>query len=263
MTETFPTSHRLYIDGLRAIAVVPVLFFHTKISAFSGGYVGVDIFFVISGFLITNILVSDIDKRRFSILRFYERRVRRIIPALLLIVIVCTLISLFIFLPSDLMSFAQSVVATIFFVSNIWFWRRTEGYFAPDAVSEPLLHTWSLAVEEQFYIFFPALLYFLRNKPRKSLIQVLAAILIVSFAMSVWGAAYKPRAAFYLTPPRICELLLGSLVAVNALPAVSGRIVRELLAVFGLSAILVAIFGFSETTVFPGTPRFCLAVGPL
>ena len=147
-------NYRREIDGLRAVAVLPVILFHAGFNVFSGGYVGVDVFFVISGYLITTILINELEEERFSIARFYERRARRILPALFVVMLACLPFAYMWMLPSQLKDFAQSLVAVVFFGSNILFWRES-GYFAADAEIKPLLHTWSLVVEEQYYIVFP------------------------------------------------------------------------------------------------------------
>ena len=150
-------KYRPEIDGLRALAVVPVILFHTESKLFSGGFLGVDVFFVISGYLITTILIEDIDKKRFSLLKFYERRARRILPALFFIIIISTLFAVVFMSTYDFLSFKNSALATLFFISNIYFWLNT-GYFDPSSEETPLLHTWSLAVEEQYYLLFPIFL---------------------------------------------------------------------------------------------------------
>ena len=147
-------KYRPEIDGLRALAVVPVILFHAGFDIFSGGFIGVDIFFVISGYLITTILLEDIEEGRFSLVNFYERRARRIIPALFFVVIVCIPFAWMWMLPSQMKDFSQSLVAVSLFASNILFWQESE-YFTAFEQEKPLLHTWSLAVEEQYYILFP------------------------------------------------------------------------------------------------------------
>ena len=151
-------KYRSEIDGLRALAVVPVILFHAKFQLFSGGYVGVDIFFVISGYLITTILINEIENKTFSIVNFYERRARRILPALFLVLMISIFFAWIWMLPSQMKDFSQSVSAISLFVSNILFWKET-GYF-DTAGEKPLLHTWSLAVEEQYYLLFPIFLIF-------------------------------------------------------------------------------------------------------
>lgn len=147
-------KYRPEIDGLRAIAVLPVIFFHAGLDAFAGGYVGVDIFFVISGFLITTIICSELNKKSFSILSFYERRARRILPALFLVLTVTSVAAVIFMLPYELKSYGEVLLGTIFFASNMVLWKQS-GYFAGDAEMNPLLHTWSLGIEEQYYLFFP------------------------------------------------------------------------------------------------------------
>ena len=153
----FSESYRPEIDGLRALAVIPVIFFHAGFEAFGGGFVGVDVFFVISGYLITSIISSDIDQGNFSFLKFYERRARRILPALFAVMFFCIPFSYLFMLPSQLKDFSQSLIAVVFFASNVLFFRES-GYFGAVAEEKPLLHTWSLSVEEQFYVVFPLLL---------------------------------------------------------------------------------------------------------
>ena len=149
--------YRKEIDGLRALAVIPVIFFHAGFNAFSGGFVGVDIFFVISGYLISSIIIEEQSKGTFSILTFYERRARRILPALFFVILCCLPFAWFFLVPTDLKDFGQSLVAVSLFLSNFLFWIETD-YFSTAAEFKPLLHTWSLAIEEQFYLFFPIFL---------------------------------------------------------------------------------------------------------
>ncbi|RZO26564.1 MAG: acyltransferase, partial [SAR86 cluster bacterium] len=149
-------NYRPEIDGLRAMAILPVVFFHLGWPLFNGGYIGVDIFFVISGYLISTLIIKEIDSKKFSLLKFYERRIRRIFPALFLVTVVTMLIGWFLMLPSDFKALSQSVFSVSIFSSNIFFWL-TNPYFSPPADLQPLLHTWSLSVEEQFYLLYPAL----------------------------------------------------------------------------------------------------------
>ena len=158
-------QYRPEIDGLRAIAVLPVILYHAKVAGFSGGYVGVDIFFVISGYLITSLIAKDIELGTFSFTAFYERRMRRIFPALFAVAVACVVTAAIMFTPEDFTDFGKSLMAMSVFVSNIFFWKTAgfDGYFDKDVVSQPLLHTWSLAIEEQFYIFFPVTLILLNR----------------------------------------------------------------------------------------------------
>ena len=164
--------YRREIDGLRALAVVPVIAFHAGIGWFSGGFVGVDVFFVISGYLITSIILAEQAKGQFSLVRFYERRARRILPALLLVVAVCIPVAWVLLLPNDYFDFSESLVAVAAFASNILFNLRS-GYFEADAELKPLLHTWSLGVEEQFYLLFPLLLMGLARLGFRAMVAVL------------------------------------------------------------------------------------------
>jgi peptidoglycan/LPS O-acetylase OafA/YrhL len=177
--------HRADIDGLRAIAVVAVVLFHAGVSQVSGGFVGVDIFFVISGYLITSLLLGEIAEGRFSLAGFYERRIRRIFPALFAVLAFCMAVATILFLPRELQNFDQSLLATTFFVSNIYFYSTT-GYFAAQPDSLPLLHTWSLSIEEQFYIVFPLLLSLAIGFGRRVWVWLIAALFLLSLAASIW-----------------------------------------------------------------------------
>jgi peptidoglycan/LPS O-acetylase OafA/YrhL len=192
-------KYRSEIDGLRAIAVIPVILFHAGIEIFSGGFVGVDVFFVISGYLITAILIKDIDEGKFSLINFYERRARRILPALFCVVVCCIPFAWHLLLPGDLKDFSESLVAVATFSSNILFWYES-GYFESASELKPLLHTWSLAVEEQFYILFPLLLMAVWRFGKRAIIWMLVAVFVISLAMAQWGAYNAPSATFYMLP---------------------------------------------------------------
>ncbi|MCY4180366.1 MAG: acyltransferase, partial [Litoreibacter sp.] len=192
---------------MRAIAVLAVIFFHAQFDFFSGGFVGVDIFFVISGFLITSIIAGQLEQGRFSLLTFYQRRVRRIFPALFFVILCCLPFAWFWLMPQDLVDFAKSVGSVIAFVSNFWFWDQS-GYFDTVAELKPLLHTWSLAVEEQFYLFVPLLFMLLFSRRRTVLVLVVVALAVSSFALSIWGVRHAQSATFYLLPGRAWELLV-------------------------------------------------------
>jgi peptidoglycan/LPS O-acetylase OafA/YrhL len=257
-------TYRADVDGLRALAVLPVVFFHAGVPPFSGGFVGVDIFFVISGFLITSIIAQEIQQGTFTITKFYNRRIRRIFPALFFIVAICWLVGLVIFFPEDLLRFSWSAIATTLFTSNLYFWKTAE-YFGAAASTKALLHTWSLAVEEQFYIFFPLLLVLLFRWSRPQRLTALLACLLMSFAVSLWGISHAPTATFYLAPSRTWELLLGALIALGVFPSLSHRLWRETLAVAGLALLVYSVVWFSEKTAFPGATALvpCVAAALL
>ncbi|HTK85835.1 MAG TPA: acyltransferase, partial [Patescibacteria group bacterium] len=204
--------YRGEIDGLRAVAVGSVVLFHAGLPWFHGGFVGVDIFFVISGFLITSILMSELAEGRFSLVNFYERRARRILPALYLVMAASLPFAWAWLMPGHMKQFALSVASVSLFSSNIQFWRES-GYFDTAADFKPLLHTWSLAVEEQYYILFPLFLMLTWRLGRRRIFWLLAAAAAVSLAMAQWGSHHKPEATFYLLPTRGWELLIGSLAA--------------------------------------------------
>ncbi|WP_426191541.1 acyltransferase family protein [Massilia sp. DWR3-1-1] len=244
-------SYRAEVDGLRAIAIIPVVLFHAGIARVTGGYIGVDVFFVISGYLITSILAREISEGQFSTSAFYERRIRRIFPALLLMFAVCSVIAAALLMPPDFRAFARSVVASGLFSSNLLFWAEG-GYFDTAAELKPLLHTWSLSVEEQFYIVFPGLLHVLLTRVRHWKIAM-SAIFLASLSACVFYTISKPSAAFYLPMFRVWELLAGSFVALSiGFVEVSTARLRSCLALAGLAAIGWAAFTFDSTTVFPG-----------
>lgn len=255
-------KYRSEIDGLRAIAVVPVILFHAGFEIFSGGFIGVDVFFVISGYLITNIIMSEMNEGKFSLLNFYERRARRILPALLFVVLCCIPAAWFLLMPSDMKDFAQSVVAVATFSANILFWRES-GYFATAAELKPLLHTWSLAVEEQFYILFPLFLMAAWRFGKRAVLWSLIVSFVVSLAVAHWGAYNYPWPTFYLLPTRAWELIIGSFAAFylqrNSLS--TPQWLNNVLSAFGLSAVLYSVFVFNHATPFPSLYALIPTVG--
>jgi len=253
-------AYRADIDGLRAVAILPVLLFHAGVPGFAGGYVGVDIFFVISGFLITGIIAREIDEGSFSILRFYERRARRILPALLAVIVAVLAVSALLYLPGDFEMVPRSALAAIGFVSNVLFFTET-GYFGGGAETKPLLHTWSLSVEEQFYIGFPILLLLIARFAPTRRIAVVGGIALVSLAIALLTQADGSGFAFYLLPPRAWELFAGSLLALGAVPAIRSRTVREVLAWCGFAAIAASVLLYDSKTVFPGLAAFPPVLG--
>jgi peptidoglycan/LPS O-acetylase OafA/YrhL len=244
-------KYRTDIDGLRAIAVLSVVLYHFGIGPFHGGFIGVDIFFVISGFLITGIISKEIDAGDFTFLGFYERRARRIFPALFVMLLLVLAAGPWLLLPSDLGNLGKSTVATLLFCSNLLFWRQS-GYFDTTSQFSPLLHTWSLAVEEQFYIFFPVLLLLVFRFARKALTPILIVSALLSFLLCVWQQPVRPGATFYLALFRAWEFLIGSLLAVGAVPAVRNRAWREGLALAALMVLLVALLRIEAGLEFPG-----------
>ena len=241
-------KYRAEIDGLRALAVIPVILFHAGFSLFSGGYVGVDVFFVISGYLITTIIMEDIENKRFSLLHFYERRCRRILPALLFVMLVCIPFAWLWLPPVEMRDFAQSVIAVSVFASNIFFWQ-TSGYFDIATEVKPLLHTWSLAVEEQYYIVFPIFLIFAWRFGKNRVFWMIVVMATISLLLSEWGWHNYPTANFYLAPTRAWELFAGSIAAF----IVQKRGVKknEILSILGFIAIVFSILVYDETTPFP------------
>lgn len=247
-------QYRREIDGLRAIAVLPVMFFHAGFEHFSGGFVGVDVFFVISGYLITTILLAELARGEFSIVRFYERRARRIMPALFLVMAACLPFAWLWLLPSDMKEFANSLQAVTVFGSNLLFWRES-GYFETAAELKPLLHTWSLAVEEQFYVLFPLFLLLTWRFGRRAILVILAVCAVGSLALAHWNILNDLSANFFLLPTRAWELALGAFVAFalsgDRRPAFSPA-TNQVLGFAGLLLIMYSIFAFSKATPFPG-----------
>ncbi|MEM9750796.1 MAG: acyltransferase family protein [Pseudomonadota bacterium] len=248
-------AYRKDIDGLRALAVLAVVFFHGHIAGFTGGYVGVDIFFVVSGYLIIGIISKDLKAGRFTYMRFYERRIRRLFPALFCMLTVTAAVSYFVLLPLDLEDFGKSALAASLSSSNILFWRQF-GYFGDSADYAPLLHTWSLSVEEQFYLIFPPLLAALAARRPSTRWTALWAIAILSFLAAVWGVRAAPQASFYLPHTRAWEFLLGGFLALGLPPAaprgVFGRLLRETCGLAGLALIGGSFVLFDAETPFPG-----------
>ncbi|MCK5666929.1 MAG: acyltransferase [Thiotrichaceae bacterium] len=253
--------YRKEIDGLRALAVIPVILFHGGLEWFSRGYVGVDVFFVISGYLITSIILKEKEADTFSIAGFYERRARRILPALFFIIFICIPFAWFWLLPHELKDFGKSIVAVTLFASNILFWRESD-YFAPDAELIPLLHTWSLAVEEQFYVIFPLIMIFFWAFGRRRLIGIISLIALLSLALTEWGWRHFPEANFYLIPTRAWELMIGALVAfyLYQKKQPQGNI-RHLGSLIGIGLIVLAIFFLDKTLPFPSLYALAPTIG--
>jgi len=255
-------KYRAEIDGLRAVAILPVVLFHAGFETFSGGFVGVDVFFVISGYLITSIILSEKAAGTFSLIDFYERRARRILPALLLVVAVCIPVA-WLWLPAyDLARFSRSVVAVAFFASNVFFWLDG-GYFAAANELKPLLHTWSLAVEEQFYLLFPLFIMLAWKWGRRRMVVLLAIAAFASFTAAQWGAHHGPVAAFFLLPTRGWELAIGAFLAFYSIggQAALGSTTRQVASALGLLMIACAVFAYDKDTPFPGLSALVPTLG--
>jgi len=241
-------KYRPEIDGLRALAVVPVILFHAGFELFSGGFVGVDVFFVISGYLITTILIEEIENNRFNLINFYERRARRILPALFFMMLICFPFAWMWMLPSEMRDFSRSIVAVSLFSSNFLFWQES-GYFAAAGATKPLLHTWSLAIEEQYYVLFPIFLLLAWRFGKNKVFWMTVVFAAISLALSEWGWRNQPTANFYLAPTRIWELLAGSIA--TFIVQKRGVQSNNFLSLIGLAAIVFSIFAYDENTPFP------------
>jgi peptidoglycan/LPS O-acetylase OafA/YrhL len=253
-------AYRADIDGLRAVAVLLVIGYHLEIARFRGGFVGVDVFFVISGFLISSVILAQISASTFSIVSFYERRIRRIFPALMVMMFITSVLAYRYFLPTELQDFAKSLLAATFSLSNFYFWRHS-GYFDAPAAMKPLLHTWSLGVEEQFYIVFPLFLVLVRRLFPNRLRLAVVLIALVSFAVSAVGAFKDPVSTFYLAHTRAWELLLGTILSLKLLPDISGPLLRNLAAALGLVLIVAAGYYYRTITPFPGIAALAPCLG--
>lgn len=253
-------AYRRDIDGLRAIAVLAVVLFHFGVPGVTGGFVGVDVFFVISGFLITSIIWREREAGRFSFVDFWARRARRILPALLVMMFTSLVAGWFLMAPKDYSELGRSIHNQVVFISNLFFMRQ-DGYFDTASDMKPMLHTWSLSVEEQFYIAFPLLLALLSSW-LKQWRSALFVLLLVSFAASVWAVANEPDKAFFLLPMRAWELLAGSMLAV--MPVRAGRaspLLAQAVSLFSLGLILVAVLGYDANTAFPGAAALLPVLG--
>lgn len=256
-------NYRPEIDGLRAIAVVPVILFHANLGIMPGGFVGVDVFFVISGYLITTILLGDLSAGKFSIVNFYERRMRRIAPALLFVCLACLPFAAMWMLPPELKAFGKSLFHALLMVSNFELWDDVS-YFAAKNELKPLLHTWSLSVEEQFYLVFPVLLWALRKLDRRTMFWIVAALAGLSFALTWPIGSVDPVANFYLPFTRFWELSAGALLAIGGV----GRIeisdrAKSILAMAGLGGIILACIFLPSTGGYPGLVTLVPCIGTL
>jgi len=243
-------KYRPEIDGLRAIAVLAVIFYHIGIRCFDGGFVGVDIFFVISGFLITSIIKNEIEVGTFSFLHFYERRIRRIIPSLSIVLIATSFVAYLYLLPLDFVEYSQSLLFSNLFISNVLFWQQS-GYFDSAAELKPLLHTWSLSVEEQFYIFFPFLLLLIKDQSYRIRLLTLISLCSLSFLLCLITLEIKPSAAYYLLPFRAWELLIGGIAAYIYKEKHYRSIQYNLISIVGFGLIIFSILTIDRNEPFP------------
>lgn len=243
--------YRPDIDGLRALAVLPVLLFHAQLGC-PGGFVGVDVFFVISGYLISSLILKELQVETFNLVTFWERRVRRILPALTVVVLTTYFAGWLIYLPQDFKLVGKSIVAQAMLVSNVFFYLQPDGYFDAGIETKPLLHTWSLAVEEQFYLIFPLLLVVLARSKKPVQLKTICVLGLASFALSIYGSYSYTSATFYLLPTRAWELLIGAFLAMMRGHLHSSRGVRETTGWIGLAFVCLPIFLYDEGTPFPG-----------
>ena len=271
-SRSVSSGYRRDIDGLRAVAVLAVILFHAT-PWVPGGYVGVDVFFVISGFLITGQIASELDDRRFSLATFWVRRVRRIWPAAFAVTIAVLAVGGLMLMPTDYVATARDAMAQALMLANVHLWKNMPlGYFAPASDSRPLLHMWSLAVEEQFYVFLPLVMIALWRLGRNRCAWLLGILALASFAFSVAWLPSQPKAVFYLLPFRAWELLLGSLVALGAaqprarssddVPRPAWwRFFAEAGSMLGLGTILGCCLGYTKSMSFPAAAAVPPCVG--
>jgi peptidoglycan/LPS O-acetylase OafA/YrhL len=249
--ERTGVRYRADIDGLRAVAVAAVVFYHAKVPGFSGGYVGVDIFFVISGFLITQVLdVPAAGTWTSALGRFYLRRARRILPALLAMLVMCAMIAVALYLPADLKKFGRSLMLAVAFLGNYGA-VLNGGYFDPGERFTPLRHLWSIGVEEQFYLFYPLFLLVVNARLRAARSAMFGAIALLSLLVASWGAIHAPVLNFFMLPTRAWELLVGALLAVNPQLFRGTPRTNQALATIGLAG-LVVVFWYARVISFPG-----------
>jgi peptidoglycan/LPS O-acetylase OafA/YrhL len=245
-------AYRPDVDGLRAVAVLSVVFCHAGFKC-PGGFIGVDVFFVISGYLIAGLILKELKQGTFTLTNFWERRIRRIVPALVVVLAATCGAAWFILMPQDFASFGKSVVGLALLASNVQFWKDID-YFDSAAEEKPLLHTWSLSVEEQFYLFVPVFLLLLSKRAKLNrAFLLLAAAAVFSFGLSVYWTQRHPTTNFYLLPTRAWELFAGALLAFSPACGIrEKKWLSELLALAGMALILVPCFAYDHQTPFPG-----------
>ncbi len=244
-------KYRTDIDGLRSVAIIPVVLFHAGLAVVSGGYVGVDVFFVISGFLITSVIMRGIEKDTFTFTHFYERRARRLLPALFAVLAFSLVVGFFVMSPVQFRDMGTAIVATVFYVANILMWSRS-GYFQSSSEYDPMLHMWSLSVEEQFYIFYPILLLLIIKGLKRRPLVIVSLISFASFVLAEWGVRNAPNPTFFWLPTRAWEMGLGAIVALSTIGMSWPASVRHSVGLIGLALILFAVVFYTPLTPFPG-----------
>jgi peptidoglycan/LPS O-acetylase OafA/YrhL len=257
-------SYRPDIDGLRALAILPVVLFHAFPNLLPGGFIGVDIFFVISGYLITSILLKDIQAGNYSIKTFYARRVRRIFPALSVVLLFCLALGWVVLTAVEYRSLGKHMAGGAGFIANFMFWREA-GYFDAAGDTKPLLHLWSLGIEEQFYIVWPLLLYFFAKRSW-NILSLILVVALFSFGLNVWQVGSNPSAAFYSPFSRSWELALGAFLAYQALrPTQAFTSImerhRSVLSGLGLIMLVIGFVVINESRAFPGWWALLPALG--
>lgn len=244
-------NYRWDIQGLRALAVMAVVIFHIESAKLPGGYLGVDIFFVISGYLIIGFIWRDISLQKFTLANFYTKRIKRLFPALFVTVLATIIAGYFFLLPEEIQVFAKSVISTLLYISNMFFYTQSD-YFAADLELAPLLHTWSLSVEEQFYIIFPLLLLGVARWSPHKLQITLAVVAVISFVLSEYLVYTDPSLSFFISPTRFWQFIVGGLLALNIHKFKISALASNIIGSSGLLALIYCLFTYTEKTLFPG-----------
>lgn len=249
-THSRITHYETHIEGIRCIAVLSVLFYHFEFEAIPGGFAGVDVFFVLSGFLITRLLLTEISQDTFSFKRFYIRRIRRLAPALIATLVMTFIVAGIFLNPSHLQRVSGASIASMLSISNVYFWLES-GYFDATAELKPLLHTWSLSIEEQFYLLWPALIFFMRGRPARFIGVVFVVLFLISLAAARLGTAHIPEATFFLMPFRVYEFAAGAVLALLPLARWRGARWNELMVALGLAIAYFDFTTFDKNTPYP------------